>query len=314
MAQLQLDLTTLRLFVAVCETRNFVHAAQRQHLVGSAVSKRIAALEAQVHTPLFVRQRHGVALTPAGETFLEYARTMLAEAQKAEQAMAAYASGVRGQVRLLATASVMTESLADDIVEFMRQPAHAGIKVDVEERFSPDVARGVREGHATLGITWDTVDLQGLQTAVYRSDHLGIVVPAGHPLCRLKKVDFAQTLAWEQVSLPSSSAVQVLLERAAAQSGLSLQSRAMVSNFEAGLRMARSGLAICVVPLEIFRATQNTAQLKWVGLKDAWSTRHFLLCYRQRDQLSVAAQLLVDHLRVQPRPLISAPSKVEPST
>ena len=78
MAQLQLDLTTLRLFVAVCETRNFVHAAQRQHLVGSAVSKRIAALEAQVHTPLFVRQRHGVALTPAGETFLEYARTMLA--------------------------------------------------------------------------------------------------------------------------------------------------------------------------------------------------------------------------------------------
>lgn len=88
----------------------------------------------------------------------------------------------------------------------------------------------------------------------------------------------------------------------------------MVSNFEAGLRMARSGLAICVVPLEIFRATQNTDQLKWVGLKDAWSTRHFLLCYRQRDQLSVAAQLLVDHLRVQPRPLVSAPSEVEPST
>lgn len=219
MAQLQLDLTTLRLFVAVCETRNFVHAAQRQNLVGSAVSKRIATLEAQIKTPLFVRQRHGVSPTPAGETFLEYARTMLGEAQRAEQAMAAYASGVRGQVRLLATASVMTESLADDIVEFMRLPAHAGIKVDVEERFSPEVARGVREGHASLGITWDTVDLQGLKTAVYRSDHLGIVVPAGHALAGFKKVDFAQTLVWEQVSLPSSSAVQVLLERAAAQSG-----------------------------------------------------------------------------------------------
>ncbi|MBL0917573.1 MAG: LysR family transcriptional regulator [Hydrogenophaga sp.] len=287
----------MRLFVAVCETRNFVHAAQRQHLVGSAVSKRMAALEAQVNTPLFVRQRHGVAPTPAGETFLEYARGMLAEAQKAEQAMAAYASGVRGQVRLLATASVMSESLADDIVEFMRLPAHAGIKVDVEERFSPDVARGVREGHATLGITWDTVDLQGLKTTVYRTDHLGMVVPAGHPLSRLRKVDFAQTLAWEQVSLPSTSAVQVLLERAAAQSGHSFQSRAMVSNFEAGLRMARSGLAICVVPLEIFRTSQSTAPLKWIGLKDEWATRKFLLCHRQRDQLSAAAQLLVEHLQ-----------------
>lgn len=297
MAQLQLDLTTLRLFVAVCETRNFVHAAQRQHLVGSAVSKRIAALEAQINTPLFIRQRHGVAPTPAGETFLEYARTMLTEAQRAEQAMAAYASGVRGQVRLLATASVMSESLADDIVEFMRLPAHAGIKVDVEERFSPDVARGVREGHATLGITWDAVDLQGLQTAVYRTDHLGIVVPMGHALSRLKKVDFAQTLAWEQVSLPSTSAVQVLLERAAAQSGRPFQSRAMVSNFEAGLRMARSGLAICVVPMEIFRTTQHAAKLKWIALNDAWATRCFLLCHRQREQLSAAAQLLLEHLR-----------------
>jgi DNA-binding transcriptional LysR family regulator len=297
MAQLQLDLTTLRLFVAVCETRNFVHAAKRQNLVGSAVSKRMATLEAQVGTPLFIRQRHGVAPTPAGETFLEYARTMLGEALRADQAMAAYASGVLGHVRLLATASVMSESLADDIVEFMRLPAHASIKVDVEERFSPEVVRGVREGHATLGITWDTVDLQGLETVIYRTDHLGVVVPAGHALSRFKKVDFAQTLAWEQVSLPSNSAVQVLLERAAAQSGRRFQSRAMVSNFETGLRMARSGLAICVAPLEIFRAIQDTAPLKWIGLKDEWATRHFFLCYRQRDQLSAAAQLLVDHLR-----------------
>lgn len=296
MSQLQLDLTTLRLFVAVCETRNFVHAAQRQHLVGSAVSKRIAALEAQIKTPLFVRERHGVAPTAAGESFLEYARTMLAEAQRAEQAMGAYASGVRGQVRLLSTASVMSESLADDIVAFMRLPAHAGIKVDVEERFSPDVARGVREGHATLGITWDVVDLQGLQTSVYRTDHLGIAVPQAHPLARFKQVDFAQTLPWEQVSLPSSSAVQVLLERSAAQSGQAFQSRAMVSNFEAGLRMALAGLAICVVPLEIFRATQNVDKLRWVRLKDDWATRRFLLCCRQRDQLSLAAQLLMEHL------------------
>ena len=296
MAQLQLDLITLRLFVAACETRNFTHAAQRLHLVSSAASKRMASLEAQVNTSLFVRQRHGVAPTPAGETFLEYARTILTEAQKADQAMSAYASGVRGHARLLATASVMSESLADDIVDFMRLPAHAGIKVDVEERFSPDVARGVREGHATLGITWDAVDLQGLQTLAYRTDHLGIVVPAAHALSRFKSVDFAQTLEWEQVSMPASSAVQVLLERAAAQSGRTVRSRAMVSNFEASLRIARSGLAIAVVPLEIFRANPGTAKLKWVRLKDEWATRRFLLCFRHRDQLSAAAQLLVDHL------------------
>jgi DNA-binding transcriptional LysR family regulator len=290
MAQLQLDLTTLRLFVEVSESRNFARAAQRQHLVGSAVSKRMAALEAQVGTPLFVRQRHGVALSPAGETVLEYARAMLAQAHKAEQAMAAYASGVRGQVRLLATASVMSESLADDIVAFMRLPQHAGIKVDVEERFSPEVARGVREGHASLGIGWNTIELQGLRTTAYRSDHLGIVVPSDHPLAGARQVAFARTLAWEQVSLPATSAVQALLERTATESGQAFHSRAMV----------RAGLAICVAPREIFRAAQHTRGLRWVGLTDAWATREFVICYRQPEQLSAAARLLVAHLRRDP--------------
>lgn len=299
MTHLQFDMTTLRLFVAVCETRNFAHAGHRQHLVGSAVSKRMAALEAQVHTPLFVRQRHGVVPTPAGETFLEYARTILTEAHKAEQALVAYASGLRGHVRVLATASVMSESLADDIVQFMREPTHAGIKVDVEERFSPDVARGVREGHASLGITWDNVDLQGLETALYRLDHLGIVVPHGHPLHKRKQVGFADTLAWEQVSLPSASAVQVLLEQTATACGQPFKSRAMVSNFEAGLRMARAGLAICVVPREIFQATSNVPNLHWVPLTDGWATRRFLLCFKQGVQLSAAAQQLKQHLQTE---------------
>ena len=40
-----LDLTSLRLFVAVCETRNIARAAERQAIVGSAISKRLSALE-----------------------------------------------------------------------------------------------------------------------------------------------------------------------------------------------------------------------------------------------------------------------------
>lgn len=43
-----LDLTSLRLFVAVCDTHNMARAAAQAHLVGSAVSKRLAQLEAQL--------------------------------------------------------------------------------------------------------------------------------------------------------------------------------------------------------------------------------------------------------------------------
>ena len=45
-----LDLTTLRLFVAVCETGNIARAGEQASIVGSAISKRLSQLEAQLGT------------------------------------------------------------------------------------------------------------------------------------------------------------------------------------------------------------------------------------------------------------------------
>src|SRR5665213_3489151 len=98
-----LDLTTLRLFVTVCETRNIARAGEQANIVGSAISKRLAVLEDTAGTRLLVRRRRGVEPTPAGETLLEHARAMLASADQIERDMAAYAAGVKGQVRILAT-------------------------------------------------------------------------------------------------------------------------------------------------------------------------------------------------------------------
>jgi DNA-binding transcriptional LysR family regulator len=154
-----LDLTTLRLFVAVCETGNIARAGELASIVGSAISKRLAQLEGQLGTPLLVRKRHGVVPTPAGQTLLEHARAMLDGAARIERDMQAYVEGGQGQVRILASVSAMTESLADDVAAFLRLPPHRSIRVDMEERVSPEIVRGVREGHASLGVCWDAADV-----------------------------------------------------------------------------------------------------------------------------------------------------------
>ena len=63
----QVDLVSLRLSVAVCEEASIAHAAERETIVASAVSKRIADLEESIRTPLLLRHRSGVTPTPAGE-------------------------------------------------------------------------------------------------------------------------------------------------------------------------------------------------------------------------------------------------------
>jgi DNA-binding transcriptional LysR family regulator len=291
-----LDLTSLRLFAAVCETGNIARAGEQASIVPSAISKRLALLEDALGTPLLVRKRHGVVPTQAGQTLLEHARTILDSTARIERDMEAYASGVRGQVRILASVSAMAESLADDVASFLQMPEHGDIQVDMEERVSPEIVRGVREGAASLGVCWDAADVGSLQSRAYRSDHLCIVVPGNHPLATRKSVRFAQTLDYEQVSLPVNSAVNVMLQRAAAQLGRKLDHRVVVTNFEAALRVVRAGLAISLVPFEVAQTYTQAYGLKTVALTEAWAERRFIICFRDEQALSPAAQLLAAHL------------------
>lgn len=291
-----LDLTTLRLFVTVCETGNIARAAQREAIVASAISKRLAQLEDQLGTPLLQRRRHGVTPTPAGHTLLEHARSMLDSAARISADMHNFAAGARGQVRLLASVSALTESLADDVADFLQRPAHANIQVDLEERVSPEIVRGVREGMASLGICWDAAELGNLQSRPYRSDRLCLVVPAGHALARRRSVRFADTLDWEHVNLTVHSAVQLRMQREAARLGRTLRSRVVVTNFQAALRVVRAGLTVSLVPREIAEPVAKDYRLRLIDLDEAWAERRFIICFRDEAVLSPAAQLLLAHL------------------
>ena len=291
-----LDLTSLRLVVAVCEARNIARAAKQQAIVGSALSKRLAALEDTVGTPLLVRRRHGVAPTPAGETLLEHARALLARAAQIERDMAGYAAGVRGHVRVLATQSAIAESLADDVAAFLKAPGHQHIRIDMEEAVSTQVLRAVREGSASLGICWDAADLRGLHHWPWRGDRLAVVMPPGHALARRKRLALADTLPYEQVSLPPESAVQVMLQRAAALAGQPIRYRVVAATFDAALRVVRSRLAIAILPAELSAPYAEAFELRVTPLTDAWAQRRFAIACRDPEALTPAARLLVEHL------------------
>jgi DNA-binding transcriptional LysR family regulator len=292
-----LDLTTLRLFVATCELRNIARAGQQQNIGASAISKRLALLEEQVHAPLLERHRRGVVPTTAGEILLEHARVMLAAADRVARDMAAWRHGVKGQVRVLASMSSIAEFLPDDVASFLKVPAHADIRVDIEERVSPEVVSAVREGLAPLGICWDAADMEGLQTRPYRSDRLAVIAHPDHPVARLAHCSFAQSLAYEHVGLPPSTAVYTMLARAAAVAGRPLNYRTVVSTFDASLRCVRANLGIAVVPREVAEPFTAIGTLREVPLTDAWATRHFAICLRDEALLSPSARLLLAHLQ-----------------
>jgi DNA-binding transcriptional LysR family regulator len=294
-----LDLKTLRLLVAVCDHGNMKDAAAQEHIEPSAISKRIAQLEDDLGTPVLVRGRQGTQPTPAGQALLEHARNILFTTERIAADMAAFRGGIQGQVKLVASASAIAESLLDDLTRFMRDPAHQAIQVDIEERFSRDIVPLVRDGVVALGVCWSNIDFGGLEHAPYRRDELVLAVPVGHPLALHASVAFEDTLDHDHVGLSPATAVHTLLHRSAARAGRTVRYRALVSNFDAAFRVVCAGLGVSVVPLQVSRLHVSAGQIHTVPLRNDWAQRQFAVCHRQRRDLTPAALRLLDFLLAQ---------------
>ncbi|MFZ2995022.1 MULTISPECIES: LysR family transcriptional regulator [Sphingobium] len=83
-----MDIGVARTFLEVVKTGTFVNAAANLNLTQTAVSARIRVLEEQLDRPVFIRNKSGAKLTPAGEQFLRFATTLVQVWERARRSVA----------------------------------------------------------------------------------------------------------------------------------------------------------------------------------------------------------------------------------
>ena len=296
----RMDLTSLQLFVAVCEMGSIGKAAEREFIAASAISKRLSDLEATLDTQLLYRHTRGVGLTPAGESLLHHARSVLFSLEKMQGELSEYADGVRGHVRVHASISATVQFLPEDLGAFIRQ--HAEVKIDLEEHLSTEVIRAVQEGAADLGVCNTADGTAGLQTLPYRRDKLVLIVPSGHVLCGQGAINFEAALNHDQVGLDANSSIYLAMRAAAAAVGRTIKLRIHVTGLDAMCRMIHNGLGVGVMPQRAFELMHGVGCLASIELLDAWATRQIELVARDFSTLPVTARLLVEHLKRTPPP------------
>lgn len=82
-----MELRQIRYFVGVSEAGSLLKASARLHIAQPALGLQIAALEHSLGTRLFDRSSRGVTLTESGKAFLEHAKVLLADAERARAAV-----------------------------------------------------------------------------------------------------------------------------------------------------------------------------------------------------------------------------------
>ena len=295
---MRLDFLTLKLFVAVAEESSITGAAAREHLVPSAVSKRLGLLEESLGLELLVRHTKGVALTPAGETLLLRARDILRSVETTALEVGQFTSDGFAHIRLTANHSSMVQFLPGDLASFLA--AHPRTKVDLVERLSADVVRAVADGLADVGIyCWPAIP-QGLVAYPYRNDELVVAAPLDHPQARAGRIPF-ETLAQSQFiayypNLSASAAMPEFLNRAASRV------RIHVANFEATCRMVEEGLGVAVLPRANVDAYVRQGRLARIELTNDWAHRQLHLCIRDEARTRRSVMDFVEHMVARAHP------------
>jgi DNA-binding transcriptional LysR family regulator len=289
-----IDLLTLKLFVAVVEKQSVARAAEREHIAASAVSKRITDLEKAAKVQLFRRHRSGLELTAAGRALLPHVRVLMRDLAQMDSEVGDHAQGVRGSLRVFANNSAMVQYLPDDLSRFLAK--HPLIQVSLDEAISPDIVRAVADGVADIGIYGGNVTAPGLTVLPYRQDRLVVVVPPTHPLRKQPFVKLRDVLAYDLVGMQEGSSIDALVMRAATDLGRAVKLRIRTAGFDAIARMVQAGLGIAIMPQLVADGYRASLKIAAVELREPWTLRRLDLCVQDMNALSAAARLLVTHL------------------
>ncbi|WP_297836409.1 LysR family transcriptional regulator [Pseudomonas sp.] len=305
------DLADLRLFIHIGESPSLTQGARRAFLSPAAASARIKALESQLDTRLLYRDSRGVELTPAGQRLLKHARLIMRQVDYLKSEFTQYGTDSAGHIRIFANTTAVTEFLPEVLAGFLAK--RPGVTVDLQERLSRDIVRGVLDGSTDMGIIAGPVEAAGLQVMHFSTDRLVLVVAVGHVLAGPKQpVTLKQTLAFQHIGLHEGSTLLSFLRDHVERLGQNLSLRIQVSSFEAICRMVEAGVGIGIIPESAALRHSRTMELEIIELDEPWAIRERSILVRELDALPGTVRALIATLMpevaVEGVPSVAAPS------
>lgn len=305
-----MNLRHLETFVAVAEEASFSRAAERLHVVQSAVSAGIRTLERDLGSALLERGPRGARLTDAGRALLPEARATLAAASVARDVVRSTVDGITGTVSL-------------GIMQSMRPPAPnvAGILAAFDTSH-PRVRVGIRHGGGSLAMAEQIVNGQldlGFVSGVDPSPDLELTplsrqaiqfaCRADHPLAGRSGLELHTLQGEVWADLPPRWGTRELNDRAFAATGATREIAYEINDTSTLVEFVRHGLAVTMLPQSLIGDREGIASIP-IGHHRPYFEISVAVPTNRRQ--GPAAKALLAHILAAHAP-ISAPRRVPPT-
>jgi DNA-binding transcriptional LysR family regulator len=155
-----MDTELARTFLTVVSAGNFITAAERLHVSQSTVSTRIHTLEQQLGCTLFVRNKAGTTLTPAGRQFQRHASLLVRTVEQARHDVG-LPKGFTGTLVVGGRIGLWEEYLLRWLP--MMQATQPDISIRAESALEAELMQGLVEGRIDVGVMYTPQSRPGLK-------------------------------------------------------------------------------------------------------------------------------------------------------
>jgi DNA-binding transcriptional LysR family regulator len=167
-----MDINLARTFLEIVATGNFGRAAKRLHVTQTAVSARVRLLEQLLGRALFVRNKAGASLTPAGQRFLRHAQTLVQVWERARHQVAV-PTGRRALVTVGCEMSLWDPLLVDWLVWMRKSATHLALRTEVAP--ADRLLAKVSEGALDIAVVYAPHQRPGLKVELLIEEKLVLV-------------------------------------------------------------------------------------------------------------------------------------------
>lgn len=264
-----MQIQSLEVFQAVARHGSITVAARALRYTQSAVSRQVAALEAETGARLFDRLPRGVALTEEGRCLLGHADAVLDRLATAQRDLAALRGLGAGRLRVGAFPTAVAALVPRALSAFRAE--YPDVALSLVEGRTPQLLERLAEGDADVAVVSAPPDqpLDGSRFALSHllDERLLVAVPRTHHLARRRTVRLAE-LTGESFVVGSATAEETLL-RATLPSGFQPRIDIVAAEWTGKLGCVAAGLGVALVPALAIRATPADLALLRLHRDDA---------------------------------------------
>lgn len=291
----------LQYAIELAKMRNFSHVSEKLNISQPTLSKQIISLENALGVKLFERSTASVALTPAGEYFVQEAQKLIFREDQLLRTLEQYKSGERGRLIIGVSPFRNLYLMPRVLAQFKKE--YPGIQVVLHETSSDQLRKEAAEGCYDFAIVNLPIDDTVLDVTYLEEETLVLAIPNTMvnllPVADTEKgIDFADCRDLPFVVLSQGQEMRRYFDSLCASYSITPNISIEVSGgITAGWSMARSGLGATLLPLQFVGETAFEDNLTIFKLNNMQFTRQTAIVSRKDQYLSKYAQYAMQLLQ-----------------